>query len=126
MAITVALPSFAGPEPRQWFVGVAYGSFDGTIRAVDLRGALPEVKFVLTAGGKQIDCVFRGSDVEVLCQALNQRVRVTGRATYDGRSGLPRRIDHPSIVILNEPTDFSSWRGAFEPLESTSWDTELE
>ena len=113
------------PETPKWFTGTSHGSFDGTIKEVDLRGSLPAIKLLLTAGGKQIDCVFRAEDVEMLRAALNRRVRLTGTARYDGRSGLPRRIEHPSIQIIEEGGDFMRWSGAFRPFEANAWDDEL-
>lgn len=106
----------------RWFKGAAHGEFKGTILAVDLRGALPEVKLILSAGGKQIDCVCRQEDVETIRATLNHRVRVSGRAIYDGKSGLPRRIQVTSIQPI-EPSarPFSHWSGAFEPFEPSLW-----
>ena len=43
--------------PQKFFVGDAIGTFDGVIQAVDLKGDAPEVRLVLSAGGKSIDCV---------------------------------------------------------------------
>lgn len=48
---------------RKWFEGVVQGTFDGAIKAVDLRGALPEIKLILSAGEATIDCVCRESDI---------------------------------------------------------------
>jgi hypothetical protein len=80
---------------------------------VDLRGALPEVKLILIAGGKELDSVFRDIDIEHIRGALNRRVRVEGIAFYDGRAGLPSCIEGTSINLINEPGDFTRWRGAF-------------
>lgn len=124
-----ATESDAAPAPidaiapeRKWFSGSVYGSFDGTVRAVDLRGALPEIKLVLTAGGKQIDCVCTEEHVEQIRAALNRRVRIYGKAIYDGRSGLPRRIEVREISAALIAGDFSKWRGAFAPFEIEPWE----
>jgi len=105
-----------------WFEGVANGAFDGEIRAVDLRGALPELKLLLSAGGKQIDCVCRGVDIEVIRSALNRRVRISGRAIYDGYSGLPRRLEASEITIIDTDKDFKRWKDTFEQCEILPWE----
>lgn len=108
-------------EQQHWFSGAAIGTFDGFLHFVDLRGALPEIKLTLSAGGKQIDCVCRDDDVETIRGSLNKRVRITGRAIYDGRSGLPRRVEVISIAPVGEPADFTKWRGSFEPFTAPEW-----
>lgn len=110
------------PANSEWFKGSAHGTFTGTILQVDLRGALPEVKLVLSAGGKQIDCVCRADDVEVIRQTLNHRVRVSGNAIYDGKTGLPRRVCVTDIQPVGGDGDFTKWMGAFEPFEPSLWE----
>lgn len=105
-----------------WFKGAAHGSFDGTVQVADLRGALPEIRLILSAGGKQIACVCHQDDIEKIRAALNRRVRITGRAIYDGKSGLPRRVEVSDIEILGGEVDFSRWRGAFEPFDLPEWE----
>jgi hypothetical protein len=111
---------------EEWYKGTAHGEFDGEVRAVDLRGALPELKLILTAGGKQIDCVCRAIDIETIRMALNRRVRMSGAAIYDGTSGLPRRLEVTSISCVPEAGDMSVWKGSFMPFEATDWDDEHE
>lgn len=115
-----------GPEARSWFTGVALGSFDGTIKQVDLRGQLPQVKLVLTAGNKEIDCILRGQDVQRLRDTLDRRVRIEGRAFYDGKSGMPRRIEVTSITPVKRPGDISRWKGTFEPFQQELWEGDEE
>ena len=112
---------FSVPAPT-WFEGTACGSFDGEVRAVDLRGALPEIKLILSAGGKEIDCVCRNIDIETIRTALNRRVRISGLAIYDGKSGLPRRIEASELEIVQGAPDFARWKGAFEPFEIEPWE----
>lgn len=107
---------------REWFRGVAQGSFDGEVKAADLRGALPQVKLLLTAGGAQIDCVCRAEDIEEIRAALNHRARVSGRAIYDGKGGLPRRVEVSKISIVPRARDFARWKGAFRPFEVEPWE----
>ena len=125
-AKAVTHPELVKPQapPSGWFKGVVQGSFVGSVLAADLRGSLPEIKLVLSAGGKQLDCICRKDDIETIRSVLNKRVRVSGRAIYDGRSGLPRRIQITDIVPLEAPADFSRWKGSFEPFEPLPWDGE--
>ncbi|SRR5579883_128808 len=116
-------PSIAKPAQQKWFKGTVRGTFDGYVKEVDLRGALPEVKLVLTGTTQEIDCILRGFEVEQIREVLNRRVRVEGDVLYDGRSGLPRRISVNSIKPAREDVDFSKWRGAFEPFVS-EWSNE--
>jgi hypothetical protein len=103
------------------FSGVAFGSFDGTVQVADLRGSLPAIKLILSAGQKQIDCVCRAGDIEMIRDALNRRVRVFGRAIYDGRSPLPRRIEVADIEPVAVDADFSKWKSSFDPFEISDW-----
>lgn len=104
-----------------WYRGAVVGSFDGKLEYVDLRGALPQIKLTLSAGGKQIDCICRHEDIQSLGDALAHRVRVFGRAIYDGKSGLPRRVEVTEIKPVKENADFERWRGAFRTFEPESW-----
>jgi hypothetical protein len=104
-------------QQRQWYKGAADGSFDGTVKVADMRGALPLITLVLTAGGAEIECVCRESDKDDIRSALDRRARVHGRAIYDGTSGLPRRVEVRKIEVVNGNRDFTRWRGAFEPFD---------
>ena len=104
----IAPPPQPGVERKEWFKGEVNASFDGTIEAVDLRGALPEVTLILTAGQKEIDCVCRADDIENIREGLHHRVRISGRAIYDGKSGLPRRI-HVASIERVEGGSFAAW-----------------
>lgn len=108
-------------ENHEWFAGSVHASFDGTIEAVDLRGGLPEVKLILSAGAKEIDCICRQGDIEKIRAGLHHRVRVMGLATYDGKSGLPRRINVSDIEPVSGG-DFSDWKGRFQPFDAPEWD----
>lgn len=116
LAYATQVLTYDAPQ-RQWYKGAADGSFDGTVKAADLRGALPQITLVLTAGGAQIECICRADDIEVIRSALDRRARVYGRAIYDGTSGLPRRIEVRRIDIVASRYDFLRWKGSFEPLD---------
>jgi hypothetical protein len=116
----VVMLTAALPEPT-WFSGTAHGSFDGEIKEADLRGALPEITLVLSAGGKEIGCVCRKDQIEDIRQALDKRAKVSGLAIYDGTSGLPRRIEVAEITVVKDMGDFLKWQGSFEPFEIEEW-----
>ncbi len=111
-------------EDADWYKGIVEGSFDGSIKAVDLRGRLPEIMLILTAGNKKIDCVCTENDVESIRKNLDRRVRIFGRAIYDGRSGLPRRIEVRQIEPVANETDFTTWRGKFDTFDPPEWETD--
>lgn len=114
-------PLALASDAQKWFKGVTEGSFVGSVKEADLRGALPEIKLVLSAGGKEIDCVCRGLPIDDIRAALDRRVRITGRALYDGKSGLPRRVEVRSIEHFKTEVDFKRWSGGFEPFEAVEW-----
>lgn len=109
-----------------FFSGVAFGSFDGTVQVADMRGSLPAIKLVLSAGGKQLDCICKDFHVEKIRMALNRRVRVSGKAFYDGRSGLPRRIEVFDIEGTSPDVDFTKWKGSFEQFDVPGWEGDGE
>lgn len=104
-----------------WFNGAFYGSFDGRLNYVDLRGARPQFKLTLSAGGVEVDCVCRREDIDARGGALNQRVRIYGRAIYSGDKPLPIRVDVDRIDGVKLSPDLTRWRGAFRPFE-LDWD----
>lgn len=106
----------------QWYNGVVFGTFDGVLDYVDVRGFLPQIKLTLSAGGKELDCVCRREDIEVLGEALHHRVRVSGRAIYSGQSPLPIRVEVTGVEPVGPPTDFSRWKGAFSRFEQPDWE----
>ena len=114
------------PLRREWFEGVAQGTFDGAIKAVDLRGALPEIKLILSAGEQQIDCFCRESDIPKIGSALNRRVRLSGGAIYDRSSPLPVRLEVSDFDILSDHGDFLKWSGSFQPFEIENWPEDFE
>jgi hypothetical protein len=109
-------------KAEQWFKGSTVGTFDGQILETDLRGSVPQVILRLTAGGKDIHCVCPALTVDEIKTVLNQRVRVSGNAYYDGKSGLPIRIEITSMPhLIKVDADFRRWKGSFSPFEPDSW-----
>ena len=107
----------------KWFAGAVYGSFDGTLRFVDTRGQLPQIKLILSAGGKELDCTCSREDIETLGNILDQRVMIYGRAIYVGSSPIPARVEVSSFQPIKKDADFSKWQGSFHPFEEI-WDGE--
>lgn len=120
----VRRPVLPAPVERKWFSGAVHASFIGTVLEVDLRGSMPALKLVLSAGAKEIDCVSRGLDIEKIRASLNRRVRASGLAIYDGKSGLPRRIEITELETLEGTPDFTRWRGKFSPFDVPDWGAE--
>lgn len=108
-----------------WYDGAAYGSFDGVLNYIDLRGSLPQIKLTLSAGEKELDCVCRRDDIDALGEALHHRVRVHGRAIYTSAHPLPMRVEVTSIEPVKQSPDFTRWKGAFRPFE-LDWDGDWE
>lgn len=112
------------PEPERSFSGIAYGSFDGVLKAVDLRGEVKTGKLILTAGGREIECTLNNLNSDERRAALDSRVMAYGRAHYDGSLGLPVRLDITKAdpVAVREFADLTRWGGAFAIPESASED----
>jgi hypothetical protein len=102
---------------ERWFRGVCIGSLDGSLH---LRGA--DVVLRLTAGGREIPCqVPCGLEADI-SGVFGQRVRVTGEMHYDGKSGLPKRVDIIEIPhVIKVDADLARWRGAFKPFDIEPW-----
>jgi hypothetical protein len=108
-------------DDKNWYKGSVFGSFDGEVRVVDTRGELPEIKLILSAGRQEIDCVCRADHIDQIRKSINKRIRIFGRAIYDGSSGLPRRVEVNNIEPVSEGADFSKWKGAFRPFHPGDW-----
>ena len=103
-------------SPR-YYAGVGYTSFDGVLKELDARGALVRGKLILTAGGKEIDCIFRQDDIPKIKESFNLRARVEGIAHYSGEAPLPERLDIKVLELIGQG-DLTRWRGAMEPNRS--------
>jgi hypothetical protein len=111
-----AIVRLTGDEGRpQYYRGVSYTSLDGVLKEVDARGLLVRGKLILTAGGKEIDCVFRQDDIPRVRETFNLRARVEGIAHYSGESPLPERLDIKNITPISDASDLTRWRGAMQP-----------
>ena len=102
--------------------GTAMGVFDGIIQEIDARGTLVRGKITLTAGGREIDCVFRRDDIASLRDSFDRRARVEAIAHYDGVSLLPVRLDVKAIKIIKTNPDLVGWRGKLKrPSQPSEW-----
>ncbi|MEE4211381.1 MAG: hypothetical protein V2I43_19190 [Parvularcula sp.] len=108
----------AEAAPQKYFRGTAIETYDGVVKAVDLRGLFPEAKLVLSAGKKQISCIVDAKDIEQLRVALDNRALVTGRAQHDGKRMLPERIDVIEIRPLSGGANVLSLKGAMKNLDA--------
>jgi hypothetical protein len=108
----------------KYFTGTTEASFDGEIQEVDLRGATPRVKLVLTAGDKvEIDSIMPGFSVDEIRAALKTRAWIDGQAVYSGETGLPVRFEIKKVTPIQPPTaDFRRWRGSFSPFDIEEWE----
>tara|TARA_R110000787_G_scaffold137458_10_gene250479 strand:+ start:13129 stop:13938 length:810 start_codon:yes stop_codon:yes gene_type:complete len=106
------------------FAGVAFGTFDGELKEVDLRGTVARAKLILNVGGKEIDCTCNSVSVDNLRDALNQRVTVSALAHYNGLDRLPEQIEIKRIDLLGQVGSLRKWRGRFDlpyPSEVDIW-----
>ncbi|WP_156932377.1 hypothetical protein [Mesorhizobium sp. LNJC391B00] len=118
-AITIPDPEVA---EAKWFKGVTVGSFDGKILETDIRHSTPKFIVRLTAGGKEITCDCPGFSIDDIRTVLGRRVRLTGRAHYDGTGGLPSKIEViEKPRLIKENPDFARWRGTFETFTIDDW-----
>lgn len=108
-------------DDATYYAGAAYGSFDGVIKEVDLRGDTPRLKLILSAGSIEIDCVTRGISIDEIRASLNVRAWVEGKALYGGSSGLPERIEIISIKTVSPKPNLSRWSGAFTEIDDSDW-----
>ena len=103
-----------------------YGSFDGVLMAVDLRGDMQKAALKLSAGGKEIECIVNAVAVSQLGDALDERVNAYGLAHDERTSGLPDRLDVRDLKIIPESSALNRWRGAFEmpadDRDQSGWD----
>lgn len=111
-------------QPTALFSGIAFGSYDGVLKAVDLRGDVQKAALVLTAGGREIECIVNTVAVARLGEALDRRVVVSGRAHYDGVSQLPVRLDIQDLKLVKarREADLARWRGSFDMTEASQDD----
>ena len=79
-----------GPPPK-FFVGTAWGSYEGRLDEIDFRGAVPAGHLTLAAGQTDIECLFYLDEPEIR-EVLRQQALVEGEAIYDGQTGFPTRI----------------------------------
>lgn len=112
----------AAVERIVYYRGQAREAFDGTIKEADLRGDLPRVKLILTAGGKEIDCICKRLTVDEIRDALDRRVWAEGIAVYNGKNPLPSRMEIDKVSLLAGDPDLSRWRGALTPFEPSEWE----
>lgn len=106
------------------FEGAAFGTFDGELKEVDLRGTVASAKLILNVGGRELDCSCNSVTVDNLRDALNQRVTVSAIAHYNGHDRLPEHIDIKRIDPLGSVGSLRKWKGRFDlpyPSDEDTW-----
>ena len=111
----------AASTPQRFYTGIAYGSFDGLVKEVDLRGDTPRLKLILTAGNIEVDCVTQGLSIEEIRSALDMRAWVDGKAFYNGSTALPERIEVTAMRLVSQKPDLLRWSGAFKVIDHPEW-----
>ena len=97
----------------QSYKGAAFGTFDGVLKEIDSRGTMLRGKLVLVPSATEIDCVMNKDRVPAARESFNKRVVIKGTARYDGRGGLPARVDVAEIRAIEQRADLTRWKGAF-------------
>jgi hypothetical protein len=105
--------------PTKFFEGASVGQFDGTIKAIDSRGAIVKGKIVLTIDGSELDCVFRRDDIDSVLAEYEHRSRIEGIAIYDGTQAQPVRVNVRRVMPLSG-NGLLRWAGKLKRGES-SW-----
>lgn len=95
------------------YAGIAFGSFDGVLKEVDLRGNPARAKLITSIGDKELNCTCNFVTVDKLREALDKRVIVSAVEHYNGKDRLPERIDIKKIQILKSAGTLERWKGAF-------------
>ncbi|MGO6999491.1 hypothetical protein [Rhizobium leguminosarum] len=101
-------------DPKSGFEGAAFGTFDGTLKEVDLRGTVASAKLILNVGGKELDCTCNSITVQNLKEALDNRVSISAIAYYNGKDRLPEQIEIKQIRLLDSGQGLQRWRGKFD------------
>lgn len=109
-----AIDVVAGAVAPTYFNGVAVSSFDGTLKLLDSRGTVLLTKLTLTGTSREIDCIVNKDHIPEFREFFDKRVRVEGRAHYNGRTALPERVDAVKINPIKAEPNLLQWRGAFE------------
>lgn len=105
------------------FSGKAHVSLDGTVVTLEGRGEVDKAVIILTAGGREIDCVVGRIEDEYLRKIWKRRCVVSGIGHYSGNARLPDYIEAVTIVPVPDGGNWKPWRGAFNagPTDEDSW-----
>lgn len=100
-------------DQLQSYRGSAFNTFDGILKEIDSRGVMLRGKLVLVPSASEIDCVMNKDRVPDARESFDKRVVLNGIARYDGRGGLPVRLDVHNIRAVKRSGDLAKWKGAF-------------
>lgn len=107
-----------------YFEGMALGSFDGTLRAVDFQQAQKIGVLRLSAGDLPLTCDISRVSLEEITAALEKRAVFYGTARYDGKSGLPKLLEVRRIEVVPKGDGLVRWQAAFKagPSDDQDWE----
>lgn len=104
------------------FSGTAHISLDGKVVTLEGRGTVDRAIVILTAGGKEIECVVGRIPEAELREVWKRRCTVVGIGHYSGNSRLPDYIEAVSIEPVPEGGNWIPWRGSFNrPTDEDTW-----
>jgi hypothetical protein len=103
-----------GEVRKRSYKGRSLGTFDGTLKVIDHRGAVKLGKLVLTAGAIEIDCTYNETIARAIKPAIDTRAIIEAWAHYDGSSQLPVRLDVKSARPVKGNADLIKWKGSFK------------
>ncbi|MEO5372710.1 MAG: hypothetical protein H7840_00365 [Alphaproteobacteria bacterium] len=107
-----------------YFLGTAYGTFDGMLVVLDARGTVLRGKLILDVGRIELDCVMSMDEIPNVREYFKKHVSVEAVAHYDGHQQLPIRLEIRNVRELAEAADLTRWRGAIEPRAHDDFDDE--
>lgn len=105
------------------FAGKANISLDGTVTTLEGRGEVDKAVVVLTAGGREVECVVQRIPEEHLRTIWKRRCTVSGVGHYSGNRSLPDYIEAVRIDPVADGGDWKLWRGTFrkDASEESDW-----
>ncbi|CAN7366347.1 hypothetical protein LJR231_002164 [Phyllobacterium sp. LjRoot231] len=100
-------------DQQTYFTGTAHTTFDGVLKAVDLRGGHQKAVLVLTAGALEIECDVGRLAVDQLRTAFDRRGLFQGLAHYKAEFPLPTKFEIFHFDEITAGERLSRWVGTF-------------
>ena len=119
----VSLLECVDRDTEVFYRGESFATFDGAVKLVDTRNGKYAGKIVLALNDLEIPCTFNPDDFDAIKSCINDRVLISGWATYDGKSGLPCRVRVDGVRPVKKNGNLIQWRGLLdEPYPTVTWD----